>query len=231
MLQVQGVFPFGQRATFAWAYYRAMGNLTLYDFIGENRDELIGRCRAKVAKRSAPPPTEAEINHGVPLFLDQLCKELRHGPSKTHEISQSAMEHGHELLLQKFTVSQVVHDYGDVCQSITDLAVELAAPISTDDFRTLNRCLDDAIAGAVTEFAREQDVTREGDADKLENLINGAITAFEVLRTGNVGVAGSTGAVVLRNLTAIRDALVELRSIKAAGSSSPDKRAVGVESK
>jgi hypothetical protein len=32
-----------------------------------------------------------------------------------------------------------VHEYGDVCQSITDLAVELGAPISTDDFRTLNR--------------------------------------------------------------------------------------------
>jgi hypothetical protein len=132
----------------------------LSDFIDEHRDELIGRCRAKVAKRSAPPPTEAEINHGVPLFLDQLCEELRHGPSKTYEINKSAMEHGHDLLLQKFTISQVVHDYGDVCQSVTDLAVELAAPISTDDFRTLNRCLDDAIAGAVTEFAREQDIAR-----------------------------------------------------------------------
>jgi hypothetical protein len=165
-----------------------MANLTLHDFIDEHRDELIGRCRAKVAKRSAPPPTEAEINHGVPLFLDQLCEELRHGPSKTHEISKSAMEHGHDLLLQKFTISQLVHDYGDVCQSVTDLAVELAAPISTDDFRTLNRCLDDAIAGAVTAFAREQDVTRDGESHRLENMTNAAITAFEVLRTGNVGV-------------------------------------------
>ena len=53
-------------------------------------------------------------------------------------------------------MSQVVHDYGDVCQSVTDLAVEVNAPISTDDFRTLNRCLDEAIAGAVTEYGREQ---------------------------------------------------------------------------
>ena len=66
------------------------------------------------------------------------------------------MHHGHELLLQGFTVSQVVHDYGDVCQAITELAVEMNAPISTDDFRMLNKCLDDAIAGAVTEFGREQ---------------------------------------------------------------------------
>jgi hypothetical protein len=53
-------------------------------------------------------------------------------------------------------VSQVVHDYGDVCQAITELAGEMDAPISTEDFRTLNRCLDDAIAGAVTEYGREQ---------------------------------------------------------------------------
>jgi hypothetical protein len=193
-----------------------MANTTLYDFIDANRDELIGRCRAKVAKRSAPPPTEREIDHGVPLFLNQLCEELRHGPSKTHEITKSAKLHGHDLLLHGFTISQVVHGYGDVCQSITDLAVELTAPIGTDDFRTLNRCLDDAIAGAVTEFAREQDVARDGESHKLENLIDTAITAFEVLRTGNVGVAGSTGAVVHRSLTAIRAALVDRPSVEIA---------------
>jgi hypothetical protein len=60
--------------------------------------------------------------------------------------------------------------YGDVCQSITDLAVETRAPISSDDFRTLNRCLDDAIAGAVTEFAREQDIGRDADTSELWSL-------------------------------------------------------------
>src|SRR4029434_4314239 len=85
----------------------------------------------------------------------QLVAALRSGGAKLNaEISKSAVLHGHDLLLQGFTVSQVAHDYGDVCQSITDLALEMNAPISTDDFRTLNRCLDDAIAGAVTEFGR-----------------------------------------------------------------------------
>jgi hypothetical protein len=177
---------------------------TLYQFIDGHRDELIRRCRAKVTQRAAPPPTQAEIDHGVPLFLDQLCEELRHGPSKTHEISTSAMKHGHDLLLQGFTISQVVHDYGDICQSVTDLAVELSAPIDTEDFRTLNRCLDDAIAGAVTEYAREQDVTRDGESYEMRTLLSTATTAFEVLQTGNVGVAGSTGAVVLRSLRAMR---------------------------
>ena len=190
----------------------------LHEFIAVNRDEIIRRCRAKVATRSVPPPTEAEIDHGVPLFLDQLVAALRSGGAKLNpEISKSAVLHGHDLLLQGFTVSQVVHDYGDVCQSITDLALEMNAPISTDDFRTLNRCLDDAIAGAVTEFGRGRNQsTLDGEAARgserlgflaheLRNLMNTAIIAFEVLKTGNVGVAGSTGKVLHRSLIGARD--------------------------
>ena len=187
-----------------------MANVPLDEFIAVYRDELVRRCRAKMTKRTGPPPTEAEMEHGVPLFLDQLVKELRHGQSKTHEIAKAAAQHGHDLLRQGFTVSQVVHGYGDVCQSVTDLAVEMDAPISTDDFRTLNRCLDDAIAGAVTEYSDEHDAgPRDGQSQELRNLINSAITAFEVLQTGRVGIGGSTGTVVHRSLMAIRAALVD----------------------
>ena len=128
----------------------------LHEFIAVNRDEIIRRCRVKVASRSMPPPTAREIDHGVPVFLDQLVQALRLGLSSNPEIGWTALLHGHDLLLEGFTVSQVVHDYGDVCQAITELAVQTDAPISTDDFRVLNRCLDDAIAGAVTEYGRER---------------------------------------------------------------------------
>jgi len=190
----------------------------LHEFITLNRDEIVGRCRAKVATRSVPPPTEAEINHGVPLFLDQLVDALREGGDKlSPEISRSAVLHGHDLLLQGFTVSQVVHDYGDICQTITELALEQNAPVSTDDFRTLNRCLDDAIAGAVTEFGRGRNQsTLDGEtargnerlgflAHELRNLLNTSLLAFDVLKTGDVGVGGSTGKVLHRNLVGARD--------------------------
>ena len=58
--------------------------------VRRGRDE--SRATEGKRRRSAPLPTEAEIDHGVPLYLDQLCVELRQGPSKTHEISQSASE-------------------------------------------------------------------------------------------------------------------------------------------
>jgi hypothetical protein len=80
--------------------------------------------------RSVPSPTEAELEHGVPVFLDQLADALRRHLISSPDIATSAVQHGHELLLQGFTVSQVVHDYGDVCQAITELAVEMNEPIS-----------------------------------------------------------------------------------------------------
>ena len=55
-----------------------------------------------------------------------------------------------ELLLQGLTVSQVMQDYGDVCQTVTGLGVEMNAPISPDDFRGLDLCLNEAIAGTLT---------------------------------------------------------------------------------
>lgn len=189
----------------------------LYEFITLNRDEIIRRCRAKVATRPIPPPTKGEIDHGVPLFLNQLVDALRQGLSSTPEIGTSAVMHGHDLLRQGFTVSQVVHDYGDVCQSITELAVEMNAPIRTDDFRMLNGCLDNAIASAVTQFGREQDQsTVDGDAARenerlgylaheLRNLLQTALFAFEVVKSGNVGVGGSTGTVLHRSLLGARD--------------------------
>jgi signal transduction histidine kinase len=188
----------------------------LHEFIAANRDEIITRCRGKVALRSVPPPTEAEIDHGVPVFLEQLVDALQRGMTSSPAIGRSAVLHGHDLLLQGFTVSQVVHDYGDVCQAVTELAVQKNAPISTEDFQTLNSCLDDAIAGAVTQYGRERNqFTVDGEsargsqrlgflAHELRNLINTAILAFDVLKTGNVGVSGSTGAVLHRSLMGLR---------------------------
>ena len=180
-----------------------MPGKSLDQFINVNRDELILRCRAKVAKRTPPPPSKGESDHGVPRLLDQVVKELRHGPSATDEITKSAKQHGRRLWLDGFTIGQVVHGYGDVCQSVTELAVELSAPIDADDFRTLNRCLDDAIAGAVTEHSREG-VTGEKESLELRTLAVTALIAFEALQNGNVGVGGSTGGLVHRSLIAIR---------------------------
>jgi hypothetical protein len=54
----------------------------------ENREEILSKARARVALRSAPLATEAELTHGLPLFLDQLGDALRR--AKLHEVVDHA---------------------------------------------------------------------------------------------------------------------------------------------
>ena len=188
----------------------------LHDFLTTHRQEIIRRCQAKAATRSVPLPPGAETDHGVPAFLEQLEDALRAGRIPSSDIARNAVQQGQDLLHQGFTVSDVVHRYGDVCQAITELADEVNTSIRTDDFRMLNLCLDDAIAGAVTEFGRRQNQsTLDGEkargneragflAHEMRNLLNTAIVALEVLKTGSVAVGGSTGAVLHRSLMGAR---------------------------
>src|SRR5260370_41518301 len=99
----------------------------LHKILMENRQELIQRTRAKVSARSAPQATEEELEHGVPLSLDQLAETVKReatpSPFSPTAIDASAMLHGYHLLQLGLTVGQVVHDYSDGCYSVTQLAL------------------------------------------------------------------------------------------------------------
>ena len=205
----------------------------MHEFLTENRGELIERCRMKVGQRPAPRGTAEELDHGITIFLDQIIKTLQaeqaltpgesnrlSGPASgvdavLSEMGVAAKEHGRELLQHGFTIEQVVHDYGDLCQAVTDLAVELNAPLSNDEFRTLNRCLDNAIAVAATEFSAQRDnIFADKDAranerlgffaHELRNELNSATLALTAIKGGSVGLTGATGAVLDRSLVALR---------------------------
>jgi hypothetical protein len=64
------------------------------EFIAVNREEIIRRCKAKVAPRSVPPPTGVEIDHGVPVFLDQLMDALRLGLTSSPEMVEAQSSTG-----------------------------------------------------------------------------------------------------------------------------------------
>jgi len=206
----------------------------LHEFLTTHRADLIERCRIKVVNRFAPHPADAVLTHGIPAFLDQLIKTLQveqtsdpmhsrrvSGPAGGgpvgSEIGITAALHGRELSNHGFTVDQVVHDYGDLCQAITDLAFERRTPIEIDEFRTLNRCLDNGIADAVTEygFQRQSEVESRNLATfnerlgvlahELRNHLLTATLAIGAIRAGNVGLTGATGAVLDRSLTGMRD--------------------------
>jgi signal transduction histidine kinase len=184
----------------------------LSEFIASNRAEIVTLARARVARRAAPSPTPEELERGIPLFVDQLAESLRSSTGNA-AMDASAAAHGADLMRAGFTVAQVVYDYGDVCQAITELAIARAAPISAAEFQQLNKCLDDAIAGAVTEYSRLRASRRDLDeterlgylAHELRNRLHAAMLAFEMLKDGQVAIGGSTGAVLERSLKGLQD--------------------------
>ena len=199
------------------ATLRESRQLSLHELIVTHRDEIIERARAKVGSREAPLATSRELTHGVPLFLTQLGNILREEagsvPPDGLEMGKSATQHGSDLLHEGFSIAQVVHDYGDVCQAITELALARHLPITTEDFHTLNRCLDNSIASAVSAYSRERsldassaELKRQGFfAHELRNRLSAAMLAFQAVKSGRVGVTGSTIAVLERNLQGLRD--------------------------
>lgn len=214
-------------------------------FLGNNSAELIARCKDKVAKRPRRQATERQLKDGVPLFLTQLIRTLQaeranqdslslsiSGASggdvhRLSEIGMGATAHGKQLLQLGYTVDQVVHDYGDLCQAITELAYERDAPFAVEEFRTLNRCLDNAIADAVTEFTAQRDtaVTRLHASEanerfgfvmhELRNHLSSAIYSARALEAGNLPMSGATGSVLKRShaalLKSINRSLAEVR--------------------
>ena len=204
----------------------------LHEFLSSNREELIGRCREKASQRSSPPVSSLELEHGVPLFLEQLVQALRYeqtNPGAQHdgifgssgtasvENRRTAALHGKELLREGYTVDQVVHGYGDVCQAITELAKERNAPVTVGEFHTFNRLLDNAIADAVSSYGHHREsLSAQGAqdlherlgtlADEQRKLLDMALTALDALKVGNIGLRGATG-------TFLEDSLIKLRDL------------------
>jgi signal transduction histidine kinase len=196
-------------------------------FVATHREEILARARLRVARRNAPAATELELTAGLPVFLDQLGEALRKAEAREvidHvELQDTASAHGQVLFRQGLTVAQVVHDYGDLCQVITGFAVEQKATISIEQFQTLNLCLDDAIAGAVTAFStqRERAIEAEGTerlgvlAHEMRNVLNAAMLSFSSIRSGVVAPGGSTSVIhersLLRLQTLIDRSLADVR--------------------
>ncbi len=200
----------------------------LHEFLNANREVLIERCRAKVALRPSPAAASFELEHGIPVFLEQLIEALRlealtgarhaspraSGGKPVSKASRAAL-HGKELYLKGYTVDQVVHDYGDICQASTELAREKGVKVTVQEFHTFNRLLDNAIADAVFAYADQRESSAERDssslharlgllADDQRRLITTALAALDAVKLGNVGLMGATG-------TLLEDSLVQLR--------------------
>jgi hypothetical protein len=196
----------------------------LHAFLATNRSELIERCQKKAVKRLGLGLRMANASDGVPTLLDQigdaLSQDLRSNASEKYEprpaptnsdVGVSAANHGVEMMHRGYSIDQVVYEYGDICQAVTELAEELKFQIATEEFRTLNGCLDNAIADAVTSYGSADQHSTKNQTEDLRaritrflneerRLLEIASSAFAAIRAGSVGPSGATGNLLVHTL-------------------------------
>ncbi len=165
-----------------------------------------------------------QLESGLPALYGELIDVLQNtfeGESEqdrqkfvTDTITASASRiHAQESFRLGYTVSQLVHGYGCLCQGITEYAHENREPITDVEFSQLNFCLDVAIAQAVSEFealslasAERSDTIRLGYlVHELRNYLTSAILAHELIRKGGVAAAGATSAVLTNSHQHMRE--------------------------
>lgn len=125
----------------------------------------------------------------------------------------SAARYGRELLRLGYTISQVVHLYGIVCQSVMETVTKMDFNIAGPEFRKFNMCFDDSIAAAVTEYEKSKtDHSRREESEKLgflvhelRNMVTSAHLSLQMIKKGVVGISGSTGGVLERSLNRMRE--------------------------
>ena len=215
----------------------------LHDFLLKNEEEILTMTATKFLEVTGIRPSSDQLKLGLPVFLKQLMDTLHleqidnsrpsdkkgmvkaanendeegiamaDGRPDEAEVAKIAGRHGAELLRLGYTLTHVVHAYGAMCQSITALATTKSASITPNEFHHMNRCLDIAIAGAVTGFASHRDIqekSREVEhlgflAHELRNALYSAKISLQLMKTGTVGYGGSTSQVLDRSLNRMEE--------------------------
>lgn len=162
---------------------------------------------------SPKPPVDTEGMARAAARNDEPAMAMASGRPDDAAVAKSAGLHGIELLRLGYTLSHVVHAYGAMCQSITELATLKNVLITSAEFRDLNLCLDVAIAGAVTEYQsirNTQESSREVEhlgflAHELRNALGTVRLSIQLIKNGTVGFGGSTGQVLDNGLNRIEE--------------------------
>lgn len=189
-------------------------SIMLHEFLLAKRDDILALCAEKISYLVDSKSSSDEMERGLPVFYDELIEVLRADTDEPSEQGSNTVENihrasaerrGKESLRLGYSISQVVHGYGALCQAITQYVQENGSQaVSAREFNRLNFCLDVAIAEAVTEFDRGQRKNVEQDevqrlgfiAHELRNALNSASLAYRLIKTGKVGADGSTARIL-----------------------------------
>lgn len=205
----------------------------LCEFIILNRDAILDATCAKVAQARPQTCGPDSLRKAVPVLLSRLSALVRSAAVGASSRAGDSAVHVDDPLTLGLSVSDVIRVYADICRAVTELAMAQDAPMTVDEFRTLDQALDMAAANAVAEHARftiHQTTHQETErlcqlVHELRDRINTALLAFSIIRGGTVAVNGSSGALLAHSLTTLR-ALIESAASELRAAAQPGRESV-----
>ena len=200
--------------------------MNLLRLLTERRSEILARCQKKITEVMGSRSTSVQLDRGLPALYEEIIEVLQSLASDTgtdakqrtvaETITASATrKHAQEAYRLGYTVAQLVHGYGCVCQAITEYAFETGANIEASEFSQLNLSLDVAIAQAVSEFqvlslqnAERGELLRMGFlVHELRNALTAVTMSHELIKMGGVGASGATSAILSSSLLHMKELL------------------------
>ncbi len=193
----------------------------LLQLLERHRSDIYELCLVKLREVMGRTDPSGKMELGFVAIYGEVTQaisdNLSGDPSRRdpHQLQTrvSSEQGAHDAHDAGYTVGQLVGAYGAICQGITKYAHHSEAPMTAQEFSVINLTLDLAVAQAVTEYqqvvrghAMESEKNRLGRlVHDLRNSLAGAMLAHDLIKMGDVGVAGATSRVLTEAHVRMKD--------------------------
>lgn len=194
----------------------------LHAFLSQNRDEIVRRCERKLHARHADKPS-AELLDTIPGVIDEFIAAAQREaglPAMTAmpRHSEQALQFGRSRFQRGYSAAEIALDIVMISNAIGELAAEQDFLIDGASYRLLDECIDNVVAQAIDTYAELDRAAAQRDVaewvgslgHELRNSIATAQRAFDVIRSGKVGVDSRTGAILARSLARLETLVAQM---------------------
>jgi signal transduction histidine kinase len=202
----------------------------LHSFLRDHRDEVIALAEQQLQTTLRDKPTHEVIDH-LPLIIDQIIQELGSddGAGPETKIKRTAAEHGEQRAKLGIPIDIVVHDYGVICDSMSEVAKRQRQTVSAEEWQVVNRALDIGIAAAIQRYEtelREQQRRENAEyvgsvAHEIRNALSSVTIAYQAIKRGRVGQSGRTAEILDRGLSRLNELTAQLLDDSKASFDTP----------
>jgi two-component system, OmpR family, phosphate regulon sensor histidine kinase PhoR len=126
---------------------------------------VVSRWKAVVTELAGAAGLDAStLRDHIPQFLDEMIAAIA-SRNESAVVGKSGLgsplEHGSQRLAAGFNIKEVVLEYNILRGAVLDVAEQAGLRLTANECGVINHIIDDAVAGAVDIFAREQASQRQ----------------------------------------------------------------------